>query len=86
MTAFQTVAGDALRRYIERIERLENEKAALADDIRDVFAEAKGNGFDVKTMKQVIKLRKMNRDEIDEQEYLLETYMAALGMIPEGKE
>ena len=79
------IAADQLRQYIERIERLEAEKAGLAADIRDVFTEAKGNGFDVKTMKQVIKLRKMNRDEIDEQEFLLETYMAALGMRPQGE-
>ena len=52
MTAFQTVAGDALRSYIERIERLEEEKAGLAADIRDVFAEAKGNGFDAKAMRE----------------------------------
>lgn len=82
MSGFQTVAGDQLKQYIERIERLEEEKAGTAADIRDVFAEAKGNGFDVKVMREVIKLRKLNRDEMDEKEFLLDAYKAALGMIP----
>src|SRR3546814_13507622 len=60
------IAGDQLRSYIERIERLEEEKAALAADIRDVFAEAKGNGFDVKIMRQVLQLRKMDKDSTEE--------------------
>ncbi len=80
------VAGDQLKSYLERIERLEEEKAALAVDIREVFAEAKGNGFDVKTMRQVIKLRKMEHAERDEQEHMLELYMRALGMLPEYEE
>ena len=74
------IAGDQLRSYIERIERLEEEKAALAADIRDVFAEAKGNGFDVKIMRQAIRLRKLDKDDRDEQEALLDLYMRALGM------
>jgi uncharacterized protein (UPF0335 family) len=74
------VAGEHLKSFIERIERLEEEKKALADDIRDVFSEAKGTGFDVKVMRQIIKIRKMDKDELDEQEALLETYMRALGM------
>jgi len=74
------VAGDHLRSFIERIERLEEEKKALADDIRDVYAEAKGTGFDVKVMRQIVKIRKMDKDDLDEQEALLETYMRALGM------
>lgn len=74
------IAGDQLRSYIERIERLEEEKAALAADIRDVFAEAKANGFDVKIMRQVLKLRKMDQDDRDEVETLLELYKRALGM------
>lgn len=74
------VAGDQLRSYIERIERLEEEKAALAADVREVFAEAKGNGFDVKIMRQIVKLRKMDSDDIQEQEYLLDVYKQALGM------
>ncbi|MGE4218067.1 MAG: DUF2312 domain-containing protein [Alphaproteobacteria bacterium] len=74
------ITGAHLRSYIERIERLEEEKKALADDIRDVFAEAKGNGFDVKVMRQVLKLRKLEPADRQEQEMLLETYLAALGM------
>ena len=77
------VAGDQLRSYIERIERLEEEKAALATDVREVFAEAKANGFDVKTMRQVLKLRKMDHNERDEQEHMLDLYKRALGMMPE---
>ena len=72
------IAGDRLRSLIERIERLEEEKAAIASDIRDIFAEAKSAGFDVKIMKTVIKLRKMNAADRDEQELLLETYRKAL--------
>ncbi|MCR9174539.1 MAG: DUF2312 domain-containing protein [Alphaproteobacteria bacterium] len=74
------IAGDQLRSYIERIERLEEEKAALAADIKEVFAEAKANGFDVKIMRQVLKLRKMDKDDRDEVETLLELYKRALGM------
>ena len=74
------VAGERLRSFIERIERLEEEKKALADDIRDVYAEAKGTGFEVKVMRQIVKIRKMDKDDLDEQEALLETYMRALGM------
>ena len=76
------VAGDQLRSYIERIERLKEEKAALAADVREVFAEAKGNGFDVKIMRQVLKLRKMDSNDRAEQEALLDLYMSALGMAP----
>ena len=72
------IAVDRLRSLIERIERLEEEKAAIASDIRDIFAEAKSAGFDVKIMKTVIKLRKMNAADRDEQELLLETYRKAL--------
>lgn len=74
------VAGDQLRSYLERIERLEEEKAALMADIREVFAEAKANGFDVKIMRQVLKLRKMDRDDRAEEETLLDLYKRALGM------
>lgn len=76
------VSGEYLRGYIERIERLEEEKAGLAADIRDVYAEAKGNGFDAKTMRQIIKLRKLETHEREEQETLLDIYMQALGMLP----
>ena len=74
------VSSDQLRSYIERIERLGEEKAALAADIREVFAEAKGNGFDVKITRQAIRLRKLDKDDRDEQEALLDLYMRALGM------
>jgi len=74
------VAGERLKSFIERVERLEEEKKALADDIRDVYSEAKANGFEVKIMRQIVKIRKMDKDDLDEQEALLETYMRALGM------
>ena len=72
------IAADRLRSLIERIERLEEEKKALQSDIRDIFAEAKGAGFDVKIMRVVLKLRKMNAADRDEQEFLTETYRKAL--------
>lgn len=74
-------AKDQLKAFIERVERLEEEKKALSDDIKDVFAEAKGNGFDVKALRQVIKIRKQDVDERKEQEAILETYLHALGML-----
>jgi uncharacterized protein (UPF0335 family) len=80
MTNFAGVSGSQLRQYIERIERLEEEKANIANDIREVFAEAKSNGFDPKIMRQVIKIRKMNHDERAEQEEVLGVYLHALGM------
>jgi uncharacterized protein (UPF0335 family) len=76
------VAAGQLRSFIERIERLEEEKKGIADDIRDVFAEAKGNGFDTKVMRQVIRLRKKDANERQEEEAILDLYMHALGMIP----
>ncbi|MGA8401920.1 MAG: DUF2312 domain-containing protein [Stellaceae bacterium] len=76
------IAGDRLRSFIERIERLEEEKKALASDIKEVYAEAKGTGFDVKIMRQVIRLRRMDKDDLDEQETLLDVYRRALGMLP----
>ncbi len=75
------VAGDRLRAFIERIERLEEERVALSDDIREVYAEAKATGFDPKIMRQLVRLRKMESSDREEQEYLLDTYKAALGMI-----
>ena len=80
MTEVGGIAGDQLRAYIERIERLEGEKAALAADVREVFAEAKGNGFDVKIMRQVLRLRKMDGDDRAEEEALLDIYKRAIGM------
>ena len=74
------IAAERLRSFIERIERLEEEKAALAADIREVYAEAKSTGFDVKTMRQVIRLRKMDRDDRQAQEHLLDLYKQALGL------
>jgi len=70
-----------LRSFIERIERLEEEKAATATDIKEIYSEAKSNGYDPKIMRQVVKLRKLNRDERAEQDALVDTYLAALGMI-----
>lgn len=81
MTVYGGVAADQLRTIIERIERLEEEKAGIASDIKDVYAEAKGNGFDTKVLKQVIKLRKMAADERQEQESILDLYLHALGMV-----
>ncbi|WP_207481416.1 DUF2312 domain-containing protein [Arenibaculum pallidiluteum] len=74
------IAGDRLRSFVERIERLEEEKKGLQDDIKDVYAEAKGTGFDVKIIRQIIRLRKQAKEERQEQEELLELYKAALGM------
>jgi uncharacterized protein (UPF0335 family) len=72
---------DQLKAFIERVERLEEEKKAIADDIRDVYAEAKGSGFDVKALRAIVRLRKQDPDERKEEEAILETYMHALGML-----
>ncbi|QIG81400.1 DUF2312 domain-containing protein [Stakelama tenebrarum] len=74
------IAADQLRLLIERIERLEEEKKGIADDIKDVYNEAKSTGFDVKTMRQIVRLRKMEKHDRDEAEALLETYKNALGL------
>jgi uncharacterized protein (UPF0335 family) len=74
-------AKDHLKAFVERIERLEEEKKAIADDIRDVYGEAKATGFDVKVLRTVIRLRKQDVDERKEQEAILETYLHALGML-----
>ncbi len=74
-------AKDHLKAFVERIERLEEEKKAIADDIRDVYAEAKGTGFDVKALRTIVRLRKQDADERREHETILETYMHALGML-----
>ena len=76
------ITAEQLKAYMERIERLEEGKAAMAADIKEVFAEAKANGFDVKIMRQVLKLRKMDSNDRAEQEALLDLYMSALGMAP----
>ena len=78
------VAAGQLRSFIERIERLEEEKKGISDDIRDVFAEAKGNGFDTKVMRQVIRLRKKDKAERQEEEAILDLYLHALGMALDG--
>jgi uncharacterized protein (UPF0335 family) len=79
-----TLAREHLRAYIERIERLEEEKASLMEDIREVYAEAKGTGFDPKIMRQVVRIRRMEPDQRQEQEYVLDTYLSALGMLEEA--
>jgi uncharacterized protein (UPF0335 family) len=81
--AFQTesVAADQLKSFIERIERLEEEKAGIAGDIKEIYAEAKGNGFDTKVIRKVISMRKKDYNERKEEEAILELYMQALGMV-----
>jgi len=79
----QGVARDQLRAFVERIERLEEEKKAIADDIKEIYAEAKGNGFDTKVLRQVVRIRKQDRNERMEQEAILDLYMHALGMVPD---
>ncbi len=74
-------AKDQLKTIIERIERLEEEKKATSDDIRDVYAEAKGNGFDTKALRTIVRMRKMDSDERREQQEVLDTYLHALGML-----
>jgi uncharacterized protein (UPF0335 family) len=74
-------AVDQLKSIIERIERLEEEKKAISEDIKDVYAESKGNGFDVKALRTIIRLRKQDPNERMEEESILETYMQALGML-----
>ena len=72
---------DQLRAIVERIERLEEEKKTISDDVRDIYAEAKGNGYDVKALRTIVRLRKQDANERAEQETILETYMHAMGMI-----
>ena len=74
-------AKDHLKAFVERVERLEEEKKTISDDIRDVYAEAKATGFDVKALRTIVKLRKQDIDERKEHEAILETYMHALGML-----
>jgi uncharacterized protein (UPF0335 family) len=80
MTEVGGIAGERLRSYIERIERLEEEKANMAADIREIYSEAKGNSFDAKTMRQLVRLRKLDQSERNEQEEFLSLYQRALGM------
>jgi uncharacterized protein (UPF0335 family) len=79
--AATSFAKDQLKAIIERIERLEEEKKTISDDIRDIYAEAKGNGFDVKALRTIVRLRKQDANDRAEEETILETYMQALGML-----
>ncbi len=81
MTTLQGATQNQLRQFVEQIERLEEEKKAISDDIRDKFAEAKAVGFDVKALRQVIRLRKKSKADRQEEEAILETYLHALGML-----
>ena len=82
MSEVQGVASDQLRAFVERIERLEEEKKTIADDIKEIYAEAKGNGFDTKVLRRVVSLRKQDMNERLEQEAVLDLYLHALGMAP----
>jgi uncharacterized protein (UPF0335 family) len=74
------VSDDQLRLFIERVERLEEEKKGISDDVRDVYSEAKSQGYDAKIMKQIVRLRKMSHDDRQEMEAILDLYKAALGL------
>lgn len=76
-----SVAQDQLRSFVERIERMEDEKAAVSADIKEIYAEAKGNGYDTKILRKIVAIRKQDANERLEQEALLELYMSALGMV-----
>ncbi|MBP0615336.1 DUF2312 domain-containing protein [Jiella mangrovi] len=86
MSDVNGVAQDQLRSFVERIERLEEEKKTISDDIKDVYAEAKGNGFDTKVLRRVISLRKQDAEERQEMEAVLDLYLQALGMAPSASE
>ena len=75
------IAVDQLRSIIERVERLEDDKKAISDDIKDVYAEAKGNGYNVKALRTIVRLRKQDADELQEQESILDAYKVAMGMV-----
>lgn len=84
MSELHQTARDQLRSVIERIERLEEEKAALTADLREVYAEAKGNGFDTKALRKIVQLRKKQAHERQEEEAVLATYLHALGMLDDS--
>jgi uncharacterized protein (UPF0335 family) len=84
MESTTAVAQGQIRSVVERIERLEEEKKAIADDIKEVYAEAKANGFDTKTLRKVVTIRKKDRAQREEEEAMLDLYLAALGMVPSG--
>jgi uncharacterized protein (UPF0335 family) len=81
-----SVAREQLKQIVERIERLEEEKKAISDDIKDVYAEAKGNGFDTKVLRQVVRIRKQDTAERQEQDTIRDLYLHALGMLPDFEE
>lgn len=83
MTEQDLVAGGHLRAFIERIERMEEEKKSITEDIKDIYAEAKANGFDTTIMRKVVSLRKQDANERAEQESILDLYLSALGMLPQ---
>jgi uncharacterized protein (UPF0335 family) len=80
------IGGEQLKSLIERIERLEEEKRALAEDIKEVYAEARGNGFEPKIMRQIIRMRRRDQDDVDEEETLIALYRRAIGMLPAQSE
>ena len=82
--ATESVAQDQLRAFVERIERMEEEKAAIAADIKEIYAEAKGNGFDTKALRKIVSLRKKSQTDRQEEEAILAVYMHALGMLDEA--
>jgi len=86
MAVEDSVAQDQLRAFIDRIERMEEEKTAVAEDIKEIYAEAKGNGFDTAILRKIVKIRAMDANERAEQEAVLELYMAALGMVEASSE
>ncbi len=85
MTTIGNLSAEHLKQFIERIERLNEEKRNLQEDIKEVFAEAKGTGFAVPAIREIIKLRAKDTATIEEEEYILDTYKRALGMIPEAE-
>lgn len=84
MSDTNLIARDQLKAFVERIERLEEEKKTISEDIRDVYAEAKGNGYDTKALRKIVALRKKDQQERAEEEAILELYMQALGMMAES--
>lgn len=82
MSTLNNAAQNQLRQFVEQLENLEEQKKAIGDDIRDKFLEAKAMGFDVKALKQILRLRKKSKDQRDEEESILDVYKAALGMLP----
>jgi uncharacterized protein (UPF0335 family) len=82
MTFYGGLSAEHLKQFVERIERLEEERKSISEDIKEVYAEAKSNGFDNKILREVIKLRKLESSEREELEHLLDTYLRALGMAP----